>query len=330
MPPSLQQQQDRQAQRRLAVLRHAEEVTGNVALTCRYYGISRNCFYRWQRRYREEGIEGLRDRSSAPHHSPNATDADVVNKIVYLRQNYHFGPLKIQMYLKRYHDIDIACSAVYRILKRLGLNRLPASQRYQRHDKRYTRYEKQLPGNRVQIDVKFIEPIGVPGQPPSPDAVPITGKAPKVRRRAKYYQFTAIDDCTRLRVLRIYPRCDQKTAVQFLDYVLERLPFRIEVIQTDNGAEFQSAFHWHVLDKGIAHTYIKPASPHLNGKVERSHRIDAEEFYRMLAGVVIDDTGVLNDKLREWEDYYNYDRPHGALGGQTPYERLKQKTQTRM
>ncbi|MFJ3204784.1 integrase core domain-containing protein [Streptomyces sp. NPDC086989] len=120
------------------------------------------------------------------------------------------------------------------------------------------------------------------------------------------------------------------TAVQFLDYVLERLPFRVEVIQTDNGAEFQSAFHWHVLDKRIAHTYIKPASPHLNGKVERSHRIDAEEFYRMLAGVVMDDTGVLNEKLREWEDYYNYHRPHGALDGQTPYERLKQKTQARM
>lgn len=146
----------------------------------------------------------------------------------------------------------------------------------------------------------------------------MTGTLPKRRRRAKYYQFTAIDDCTRLRVLRIYRRCDQKTAVQFLDYVLERLPFRIEIIQTDNGAEFQSAFHRHVLDKGIAHTYIKPASPHLNGKVERSHRIDADEFYRMLDGIVIDDTGVFNDKLREWEDYYNYHRPHGALGGQTP------------
>ncbi|MFG2339868.1 IS481 family transposase [Streptomyces yangpuensis] len=328
MPPSPQQQQDRQAQHRLAVLRHAEEVTGNVSLTCRYYDISRNCFYKWQRRYQEEGLEGLRDRSSAPHHSPNATDADIVGKIVYLRQNYHFGPMKIRMYLKRYHDIDITCSAVYRILKRLGLNRLPASQRYKRRDRRHTRYEKQLPGNRVQIDVKFIEPVGAPAPPQS--RAPVTGQVPRIRRRAKYYQFTAIDDCTRLRVLRIYPRCDQKSAVQFLDYVLERLPFRVEVIQTDNGAEFQSAFHWHVLDKAIAHTYIKPASPHLNGKVERSHRIDAEEFYRMLAGVVIDDTGVLNDKLREWEDYYNYHRPHGALGGQTPYERLKQKTQTRM
>ncbi|MFJ5026164.1 helix-turn-helix domain-containing protein [Streptomyces goshikiensis] len=269
MPPSLQQQQDRQAQHRLAVLRHAEEVTGNVSQTCRYYGITRNCFYKWQRRYEDEGIEGLRDRSSKPHLCPHATEADVVNKIVYLRRHYHFGPMKIRMYLKRYHDIDIACSAVYRVLKKLGTNRLPTSQRYKRHDKRYTRYEKKLPGNRVQIDVKFIEPVGLPEQ--APPSAPVTGSLPKRRRRAKCYQFTAIDDCTRLRVLRIYPRCNQKTAVQFLDYVLERLPFRVEVIQTDNGAEFQSAFHWHVLDKGIAHTYIKPASPQRQGRTLTPH-----------------------------------------------------------
>ncbi|MFE5813023.1 integrase core domain-containing protein [Streptomyces sp. NPDC056479] len=77
---------------------------------------------------------------------------------------------------------------------------------------------------------------------------------------------------------------------------------------------------------GTAHTYIKPRTPRLNGKVERSHRIDAEEFYRLLDGVIIDDAEVFNDKLREWEDYYNYHRPHGGLGGQTPDERLKQKT----
>ncbi|MFF5085573.1 IS481 family transposase [Actinoplanes sp. NPDC000266] len=325
----MDQKLDRQAQHRLAVLRHVEEVTGNVARTCRYYGISRPTYYKWLRRYQDEGLVGLRDRSSAPHHCPTATHADIVNKIVYLRQNYHFGPVKIQMYLKRYHDITITSSAIYNILVRLGLNRLPASQRYKSREKRWKRYEKPLPGNRIQIDVKFIEPIGLPTNP-STGKAPISGQLPKQRRRAKYYQFTAIDDCTRLRVLRIYPRCDQKTAIAFLDYVLQRLPFRVEVIQTDNGAEFQTKFHWHVLDQGIAHTYIKPASPHLNGKVERSHRIDAEEFYRMLEGVVIDDTGVFNDKLREWEDYYNYHRPHGALDGQTPFERLKQKTQTQM
>jgi transposase InsO family protein len=62
--------------------------------------------------------------------------------------------------------------------------------------------------------------------------------------------------------------------------------------------------------------------------VERSHRIDAEEFYRQLTGVLIDDAQLFNDKLAEWQNFYNYHRPHGSLGGQTPYERLLQKTIT--
>ena len=218
-----EQQLARMAKRRLAILRHAEEITGNVALTCRYYGISRQIFYTWKRRYDAHGLDGLRDRSHRPHVSPGTTRTEVVGKIIYLRQHYHFGPAKIAMYLARYHDISISQSGVWRILKRLDLNRLPASQRYKRHDRRWRRYEKPLPGHRVQLDVKFIAPL--PGS------------------RRKHYQFTAIDDCTRLRVLRIYPQLNQQTAIQFADYVLERLPFRVEVIQTDNGAEFQSLFH---------------------------------------------------------------------------------------
>ena len=77
-------------------------------------------------------------------------------------------------------------------------------------------------------------------------------------------------------------------------------------------------------DRGIRHAYIKPATPRLNGKVERSQRIDSEEFYRLLDGLVIDDSGLFNDKLREWEDDYSFHRPHGGLRGQTPYERLRQ------
>jgi transposase InsO family protein len=309
--PGTEQELTRRATRRLAILRHAEEITGNVALTCRYYGISRQCFYSWKRRYDAHGLDGLRDRSHRPQVSPNATRTEVVGKIIYRRQHYHFGPARIAMYLKRYHEVQISSSGVWRILKRLELNRLPASQRHKRHDRRWQRDEKPLPGHRVQLDVRFIQPL--PG-------------APKAKT---YHQFPAIDDCTRLRVLRSYPKLNQQTAIQFLDYVLERLPFRVEVIQTDNGVEFGSSFHWHVLDKGAGHVYIKPRTPRLNGKVERSHRIDAEEFYRMLEGVVIDDAQVFNDKLKEWEDFYNYHRPHGGLNGQTPYERLKQRTQTR-
>ena len=302
---------DREVKRRLAIFDHAEEVTGNVALTCRYYGITRQTFYTWKRRYEEFGEEGLRPRSKRPKVSPNATHVDVVGKIIYLRMNYHFGPAKISMYLKRYHDVEISNSGVWRILKRLDMSRLPSSQRYKRLDKRWQRYEKQLPGHQVQIDVKFVEPL-------------------KGAAKKRYYQYTAIDDCTRLRVLRIYPRNNQKTAIQFADYVLEKLPFVVQVIQTDNGSEFGSSFHYHLLDKGVGHKYIKPRTPRLNGKVERSHRIDAEEFYGLLDGAVIDDAKVFNNKLQEWEDYYNYHRPHGGLEGQTPYERLKQKTQTRV
>src|SRR6266536_1941220 len=249
-------------------------------------------YYTWLRRYEELGLEGLRDRSRRPHASPNATGTEVVGKIVYLRQSYHFGPHKIAMYLKRYHDVQISPSGIRRILKRLDMSRLPASQRYRRHVDRWKRYEKPLPGHRVQIDVKFIAPL--PGS------------------RKKHYQFTAIDDCTRIRVLRLFDRLNQTTAIRFLDYVLEKLPFQVEVIQTDHGAEFGSQFHYHVLDRGIGHVYIKPRPPRLNGKVERSHRIDQEEFYRMLQGVVIDDTGLFNERLKEWEDFYNFNRPHGG------------------
>jgi len=206
---------ERRANRRLAVLRHVEEVSENVAATCRYYGISRQCYYGWLRRYEADGIDGLKDRSSRPHHSPRVTQAEVIEKILWLRKHYHFGPAKIAMYLARYHDVTISTSGVWRILKRLGLNRMPASQRYQRRTLRWKRYEKQRPGHQLQVDVKFIEPLGQTG------------------RRKKYYQFTAIDDCTRLRVLRAYPRCDQKTAIQFIDHVLSKLPFAVERVQTD-------------------------------------------------------------------------------------------------
>jgi transposase InsO family protein len=142
------------------------------------------------------------------------------------------------------------------------MGRLPASQKHRPHRKRWKRYEKAKPGHRLQKDVKFLERI------------PGTGK--------RLYQFTAIDDCARIRVLKVYDRCNQRTAIRFLNEVRKRLPFRIMVLQTDDGAEFQSRFHWHAESLDIKHVYIRPASPNLNGKVERSHRIDEQEFYQVI------------------------------------------------
>jgi transposase len=137
-----EQQLARMAKRRLAILRHTEEITGNVALTCRYDGISRQCCSTWRRRYDAHGLDGLRDRSHRPQVSPNPTRTEVVGKIIDLRQHDHFGPARIAMSLKRYHEVQISPSGVWRILKRLELNRLPASQRHKRHDRRWKRYEQ--------------------------------------------------------------------------------------------------------------------------------------------------------------------------------------------
>lgn len=295
---------------RLKVLRHASEVSKNIAQTCRHFGISRPCFYKWQRRHSELGVAGLCDRPRRPHRFPRATPDEVVSKILYLRQNYHFGPARISDYLKRFHRVRIATATVHRILGRHGMRRLPANQKHQHHKKRWKRYEKQQPGHRLQMDVKFLERI------------PGTGK--------RLYQFTAIDDCTRIRILKIYDACNQATAVTFVDEVLRRLPFRVLTIQTDNGAEFQSKFHAHLEELNIRHVYIRPWTPRLNGKVERSHRVDNEEFYQLLdKRGITDDIRLFNAKLREWEDYYNFHRPHGGLSGQTPYERLLAKKKAR-
>ena len=102
--------------------------------------------------------------------------------------------------------------------------------------------------------------------------------------------------------------------------MLDKLPFRIHTVRTDRGHEFQAKFHWHVEDKGIRHAYIKPRSPQLNGKVERSHRTDQEEFYQLMN--YTDDVD-LNTKLAKWEEFYNFNRPHGAHDGKTPYEELR-------
>jgi transposase InsO family protein len=299
-------EQNRLVSWRHKFLQHAK-LTGNVAQTCRYFGISREKFYKWKRRFEEHGAAGLCDRPRAPHHSPNETPREVVSKILYLRQSYHFGAGKIRDYLRRFHDVRVAASSVQRILTKHGVGRLPANQKHKPHVKRWKRYEKAQPGHRLQMDVKFLERI--PGS------------------KKRLYQFTAIDDCTRIRVLKIYDACNQGTAIQFVDEVLRRLPFRVHVVQTDNGAEFQSRFHWHLEELDIRHVYIRPRTPRLNGKVERSHRVDAQEFYQLLdKDGISDDIHLFNKQLREWENYYNHHRPHGGLGGQTPFERLLAKT----
>ena len=228
----------RQVKLRTSILNHYFNESKNASSTCRYYGISRKTFYKWLQRYNESGEMGLADRSKRPVISPRATSKEVVTKVLYLRQTYHFGAGRVVNYLKRYHQISISSSTVQSILKKHDLNRLPGNKKkYERSNVQWRRYEKKQPGHRIQVDVKFLERI--PGQ------------------NKRLYQFTAIDDCTRIRVLKIYDKCNQKTALAFMTDVINKLPFRILVVQTDNGSEFQSNFHWLLEDKEIQHVFYK-------------------------------------------------------------------------
>ena len=137
--------------------------------------------------------------------------AEVEEKILHLRRKYHLGPIRIVWYLERYQAIKVSDAGVYRTLKRHGLNRLPRGTRLRKvHTQRYN---KQVPG---QMDVKFLIFRGKQGQ--------------KVKR----YQYTAIDDATRVCALKVYKRHTQASAIDFVDHIVEKFPFRIQQIRTDN------------------------------------------------------------------------------------------------
>jgi len=201
----------REIQRKFRILRHAEE-TGHVAKTCRYFGISRSSFYRWRQAYADRFEAGLINAPPIPKWHANRTSPEREEKVLYLRRKYHLGPIRIVWYLERYHDIKMSDSTVSRILRRHGLNRLPRGTRMRKvHTKRY---QKQVPGHQIQMDVKFLTFIENDGK--------------KVRR----FQYTAIDDATRVRALKIYEKHTQANAINFVDHVINKFPFRIREIRT--------------------------------------------------------------------------------------------------
>jgi transposase InsO family protein len=283
---------------KLTVLEYAKYV--DVTEACREFNVSRSTFYRWKQTYEQEGRAGLYRKKPIAHYHPRKTAPEVVGKILELRSTYQIGALRIALYLDRYHGIKISESTVTRVLRAHGVSKLPKSApKRALHSKRYA---KTAPGHHVQVDVKFL------------------GLKDKSGKVVKRYQYTAIDDATRIRALQIFSNHNQDCAIQFIDYVIEKFPFRISTIRTDRGHEFQARFHWHVEDQGLEHVYIKPRTPQLNGKVERSHRTDETEFYQLLT--YTDDVD-LSSKLEAWENFYNYDRPHMSLDGKTPYEVMR-------
>jgi len=278
---------DKQIKMRLRWVELYEE-TGNAGLTCRRCGISRPTLRLWYRRWKSEGIEGLASMSRRPENSPNQKRTnEITTRILKMRRARNLGARRIQSELFREDMLRLSLATIHKVLSDENVKPLRAPPRGQ-HTKRYSR---PIPGERVQMDTCKIA-NGI-------------------------YQYTAVDDCTRCRVLRIYKRRTAKNTLDFIDAVIEEMGFAIQRFQTDRGTEF---FAYKVQEKlqdyGIMFRPNKPGSPQLNGKVERSQKTDKVEFYALAD---LDDPE-LGDRLSERQFYYNWQRPHGSLNGKTPMQ----------
>ena len=294
----------RDIRRTRQVLEYAVRIR-NIRKTCRHVGSPRSLFYVWRAAFERDGEAGLVNKRPVARSPPRPTRPEVVEQVLHVRRTYPLGPQRIVWYLARYQGVSVSDATIYRRLRRHGLRRVP--NRVGRRAGQTHRYATQVPGHHVPVDVKFLTLQGPAGQ--------------RIRRD----QYTAIDDATRIRALRVYRRHTQQHAIAFADDVIRTFPFRIHTVRTDRGHACQALVHGHLADQGIQHVYIKPRTPQLNGKVERSHRTDQQECSQLLS-----DKGAvdLEQRLAEWERFYNFGRPHGAFAGQTPYEALRERLQS--
>ncbi len=275
---------------RLGWIKLYQEV-GDAGLVCRRCGISRRTLRKWWRRFQAAGAVGLEERSRRPHSSPNRKVFEREEGLILeLRRRRKLGVKRLRNELSREHGLKLALDTIHKVLVRHGEREL---RRPRLRRKGTRRYSRPVPGDRVQIGTCKIAP--------------------------GLYQYTAIDDCSRWQVLGLYPRRTAANTRDFLKHVMAEMPFPVQRVQTDRGQEF---FAYEVQDD-LREQHIKfrpnrPRAPHLNGKVERVQRTALEEFWP-----TVDPRGPdLAARLEDWRTFYNHHRPHSALGGGTPAERI--------
>ena len=253
---------------RLSLINYANRY--GVSNAARKYKTNRQYIYRWKNRY-DGSLDSLRDRSRRPHSHPNQHTPDEINLIQDMRRrNPHAGLVVFWVKLMQRGYIRLI-PGLYRFLKKQGImaQKLPNPKYIPKP------YEQmKYPGQRVQIDVKFV--------PASCMVNEAKGK--------RFYQYTAIDEYSRWRYVEAFQEHSTYSSAMFVRHFLERFPMPVECIQTDNGMEFTKRFSTSgketptlfqraLQEHGIRHKLIRPFTPRHNGKVERSHRKDNERFY---------------------------------------------------
>ena len=152
---------ERRARVRLTWFKRYEEI-GNISQVCREFGISRKAFYKWWPCYAREGLSGLKDHSKRPKNHPKTVPNEIAQLIVKLRQKSYYGPRRLAFYLERDYGVKLSVYGVYRVLVRAGL----IKPRKQRPRNKPVYYQMNYPGQRVQVDVKYMPKLSL-GDPPS-------------------------------------------------------------------------------------------------------------------------------------------------------------------
>ncbi len=256
------------ARYRQAIIKYAEKY--GVTKAANRYDVNRQYIYRWKKRY-DGTLDSLVDKSHRPHSHPKQHTESELKLISDMRRRNPNAGLVVLWVKLRQRGYTRSITGLYRILIKKGLRqqKLPNPKYIPKP------YEQmQYPGQRVQIDVKFV-----------PDSCLVSDA-----KGGKYYQYTAIDEYSRFRYLEAFDEHSTYSSAVFLEHLIKAFPFPIECVQTDNGMEFTkrlaqtenptpTLFEARLKQCGIKHKLIKPYTPRHNGKVERSHRKDNEYFY---------------------------------------------------
>jgi putative transposase len=283
----------------------------NAVRTCRHFGVSRQTFYRWKRRFDRHDLTTLEERSHRPNKVRQPTwTGELEEQVLVLRKQYpRWGKDKLVVLLRR-EKRTVSTSMVGRILahlKRRGVLHEPPRPAVLRQARRKLR--KRPWAIRKPKHWRIAEPG---------DLVEIDTKEIRMRRGVIRKHFSARDVVSRWDVVEVHQRATSLAAAHFLDTLLERMPFRVKAVQVDGGSEFAAEFEEACQQRDVRLFVLPPRSPKLNGHVERSHRTHNEEFYEVHAES--DQVPLLNHQLRQWERTYNCVRPHQSLAYLTPLE----------
>lgn len=274
-------------------------------------GVSSSTVYKWRRRYRAEGLAGLQDRSSRPHHSPAQTAPESEAWVVRLRREK-------QTYDRIADQTNLSRSTVGRILKRHGLNRWrdlePAEP--------VVRYERDTPGEILHMDIKKLGKFNRTGHRITGDRTGQSNQRQNGTAPGWEFVHVAIDDHSRIAFSQVLESERKEDAVAFLKAAVawyKSLGIKIERLMTDNGACYRSkTFNKTCKAFDIKHIYTKPYTPKTNGKAERFIQSSIREW---AYGRAYRDSVQRKDDLPYWLHHYNWHRPHSALKRKPPISR---------